>query len=163
MNEILRKRLLRKLETLPDAQLYQVLDYIEFLESKYATSRAAEPGGLQRFAERMEDRLRARAVLPEVMSGTMKVFGTAGRLLDGISEAGRGIVEGVETGLRPPAPRRPPAAPEAERRDAGMDTARAGEEAPPPPPSAHGGSGQGAPPPPPPAQDGSGEDDAARA
>ena len=106
MNEILRKRLLRKLETLPDMQLYQVLDYIEFLESKYATARAAEPGGLQRFAERMEDRLRARAVLPEVMSGTMKVFGTAGRLLDGISEAGRGIVEGVETGLRT-APRKP--------------------------------------------------------
>ncbi|HUH13025.1 MAG TPA: DUF2281 domain-containing protein [Longimicrobiales bacterium] len=108
MNEILRKRLLRKLDTLPDAQLYQVLDYIEFLESKYATAKAPDPGGLQRFAERMEDRLRARSVLPEVMSGTMKVFGTAGRLLDGISEAGRGIVEGVETGLRAPPAAPPP-------------------------------------------------------
>lgn len=107
MNEILRKRLLRKLDVLPEAQLYQVLDYIEFLESKYAPGRAQEPGGLQRFAERVEDRLRARSLIPEVMSGAMKVFGTAGRLLDGISEAGRGLVEGVEGGLVRPAGPRP--------------------------------------------------------
>lgn len=108
MNEILKKRLLRKLDALPEPQLYQVLDYIEFLESKYAPGRAADPGGLQRFAERVEDRLRARAVIPEVMSGTMRMFGTAGRLLDGLSQAGRGLVEGVEGGLARPAPAPPP-------------------------------------------------------
>ncbi len=37
MHDVLRTRLLRKLESLPEAQVYQVLDYIEFLESKYST------------------------------------------------------------------------------------------------------------------------------
>ena len=36
MNDILRERMLRKLETLSEERAYQVLDYIEFLESKYA-------------------------------------------------------------------------------------------------------------------------------
>ena len=36
MNEHLRDRILRKLETLSDERGYQVLDYAEFLESRYA-------------------------------------------------------------------------------------------------------------------------------
>src|SRR5947208_11793788 len=36
MNEILRDRLQRKLEALPEDKAYLVLDYVEFLESKYA-------------------------------------------------------------------------------------------------------------------------------
>ena len=34
MNQILRDRLQRKLEVLSEEKAYQVLDYIEFLESK---------------------------------------------------------------------------------------------------------------------------------
>src|SRR5207237_279486 len=40
MNDILRDRLLRKLDTLSDDKAYQVLDYVEFLESKYAQRQA---------------------------------------------------------------------------------------------------------------------------
>ncbi len=36
MNDILRERLVRKLDTLPEEKIYQILDYIDFLESKYA-------------------------------------------------------------------------------------------------------------------------------
>ena len=36
MNEHLRDRILRKLESLSDERGYQVLDYAEFLESRYA-------------------------------------------------------------------------------------------------------------------------------
>jgi hypothetical protein len=36
MNAYLRDKLLQKLETLSDERGYQVLDYVEFLESKYA-------------------------------------------------------------------------------------------------------------------------------
>ena len=36
MNPYLRDKLLQKLETLSDERGYQVLDYVEFLESKYA-------------------------------------------------------------------------------------------------------------------------------
>ena len=34
MNDILRERLIRKLDTLPEEKIYQILDYIDFLESK---------------------------------------------------------------------------------------------------------------------------------
>src|SRR3970282_1887571 len=52
MNEFMRERLLRRLETLSDERLYQVLDYVEFLESKYAERKPAPPNVFQRFGER---------------------------------------------------------------------------------------------------------------
>ncbi len=96
MHDVMRKRLWRKLETLPDDQLYQVLDFIEFLESKYAQGQAPEPNGIQRFAERLEDRMRVREVAPRAMTGTMKLLGTAGRVLDNLTEVGQGLVEGLK-------------------------------------------------------------------
>ncbi|HEX6941065.1 MAG TPA: DUF2281 domain-containing protein [Longimicrobiales bacterium] len=105
----MRKRLWRKLEALPDEQLYEVLDFIEFLESKYAPGRAAPPSGLQRFAERLEDRLRLRSVAPRAMSGTMKLIGTAGRVLDTLADAGQGVLEGWKASTA--ARRAPDAAP----------------------------------------------------
>lgn len=95
MHDVMRKRLWRKLEALPEQQLYQVLDYIEFLEAKYAPGAASEPGGLQRFAERLEDRMRARAVAPRVMGGTMTLLGAAGRLIDGIAQTGKELLGGT--------------------------------------------------------------------
>jgi hypothetical protein len=99
MHDVMRKRLMRKLEALPEEQLYQVLDYIEFLESRYAAERAVEPDGLQRFAERLEDNMRIRALAPKAMSGTMKVIGTAGRIWDNLAGAGQGLLNGLESGL----------------------------------------------------------------
>jgi len=52
MNEFLRKRIERKLDTLPDERIYQILDYIEFLESKYATKSEPAATALQRLADR---------------------------------------------------------------------------------------------------------------
>lgn len=103
MHDVMRKRLMRKLEALPDEQLYQVLDFIEFLEAKYAPGRAPEPSGLQRFAERLEDRMRLREVAPKALSGTMKLIGTASRFVNTLAEAGQGVVEGLKPS---PAPRR---------------------------------------------------------
>ena len=65
MHDVLRTRLLRKIESLPEEQVYQVLDYIEFLESKYARELSAEASGLQSFAEKLEDLGRPPAVPPE--------------------------------------------------------------------------------------------------
>ena len=42
MNDLLKQRILRRLDELSDERGYQILDYIEFLHSKYA-ERAA-PG-----------------------------------------------------------------------------------------------------------------------
>jgi hypothetical protein len=115
MNDILRDRIMRKLSVLPDVQLYQVLDYIEFMESKYAPGRAARPDGIQRFAERLEDGMRMRNVAPKVISGTVGMMGTARRVLMGVAEAGREIgrtLTGEEAnGGAEPAEKRPQSPP----------------------------------------------------
>ena len=59
MNDILRERLIRKLDTLREEKIYQILDYIDFLESKYAPKPSTSPNPLKRFAEGVEDTLRA--------------------------------------------------------------------------------------------------------
>ena len=43
MNAYLRDKLLQKLETMADERGYQVLDYVEFLESKYAERADGRP------------------------------------------------------------------------------------------------------------------------
>jgi hypothetical protein len=92
MHDILKERVWRKLEALPQEQVYQVLDYIEFLEAKYAREKAARPDALQRFAERVEDSLRMRSVAPKVISGTVGLLGTAHRVMRTVSDAGRDIL-----------------------------------------------------------------------
>ena len=92
MQELTRRRIMRKLEALPDAQLYQVFDYIEFLESKYAAVRTVPESAFERFAERVEDGMRARAVAVGVMSRTIGALGTASRLLDDLTAAGREVL-----------------------------------------------------------------------
>ena len=44
MNDLLNERIRRKLDVMPDEQAYQVLDYIEFLESKYSQRSAGSSG-----------------------------------------------------------------------------------------------------------------------
>ncbi len=104
MHEILRERVWRKLEVLPESQLYEVLDYIEFLETKYAAKQARRPDTLQRFAERLEDGMRVRSVAPMVITGTMGLFGTAQKVLRGVTDAGRSILgETGNASATPPA------------------------------------------------------------
>jgi hypothetical protein len=100
MEDVTRKRLERKLEGLPEEQLYQVMDFIEFLEAKYARESGRKPDPFQQFAERVEDQMRIRSVAPKAMKGTMRVMSTAGKVIDGVRELGRDLV-------RPPERRRP--------------------------------------------------------
>ncbi len=102
MHDVLRQRLLRKIESLPEEQIYQVLDYIEFLESKYARDLQAEASGLQRFAERMEDQLRRRAVSPVTLREAFQLISAADRVLSGVSSAGRQIFSELNEGLEGP-------------------------------------------------------------
>jgi hypothetical protein len=92
MNEILRDRLLRKLDALSDEKAYQVLDYLEFLESKYAERPAGAPP-FQRVAETLEDTLRAGRLPVNIIRGTMDAVGKAGKLLEKVAAAGRAAVE----------------------------------------------------------------------
>ncbi len=92
MEDVTRKRIMRMLEQLPDEQLYQVLDYIEFLELKYARDSGRKPDAFQQFAERLEDQMRVRSLAPKAMKGTMKMMSTAGKVLDGVRELGKDLV-----------------------------------------------------------------------
>ena len=103
MHEVLRERIMRKLEVLPEQQLYQTLDYIEFLEAKYAADLAREPDSLQRFAERLEDGMRMRSVAPKVITGTVGLLGSARKVMKTVSDAGRDIIAPVT----PPKPTNP--------------------------------------------------------
>ncbi len=95
MNELLRTRLLRKLDTLPDERAYQVLDYIEFLESKYAARQASAPNMFQRFAEGVEDSLRAGRVSTAAIAETMNLMNRAMGILSGVAAAGRSVATDI--------------------------------------------------------------------
>ena len=71
MHDALHQRLIRKIESLPDQQIYQVLDFIEFLELKYAEVDSVEASGLQKFAENLEDKLRKKARILELLKQKM--------------------------------------------------------------------------------------------
>ncbi|MDH3270240.1 MAG: DUF2281 domain-containing protein [Gemmatimonadota bacterium] len=93
MHDVLRQRLIRKIESLPDEQIYQVLDYIEFLESKYVAAGGVSSSGLQKFAEGLEDKLRRRAVSPSTIREAFQLISAADRVLSGVSSAGRQILD----------------------------------------------------------------------
>ncbi|HET9947695.1 MAG TPA: DUF2281 domain-containing protein [Longimicrobiales bacterium] len=101
MHDVLRQRLLRRIESLPDEQIYQVLDYIEFLESKYGTAGTVEASGLQKFAEGLEDKLRRRAVSPSTIREAFQLISAADRVLSGVSSAGRQILADLNQVLEP--------------------------------------------------------------
>jgi hypothetical protein len=101
MHDVLRHRLIRKIESLPDEQIYQILDYIEFLESKYSTAATVEASGLQKFAEGLEDKLRRKAVSPTTIREAFQLISAADRVLSGVSSAGRQILADLNQALEP--------------------------------------------------------------
>jgi hypothetical protein len=131
MNDILRERLIRKLDTLPEEKIYQILDYIDFLESKYAPKVTAAPNPLKRFAEGVEDTLRAGRVSAGVIGGTMSVMNKAVGVVTDVANAGKSVateIAGVVSSVASPKPGvAGNAAPAAA-------SGKSGEAPPPPPP-----------------------------
>jgi hypothetical protein len=107
VNEFLRKRIERKLDALPEERVYQVLDYLEFLESKYAARAPVQPSPLQRLAETVEDTLRAGRVSASAIRGTMDAMSAAGRVMSGLAAAGKAVVDEVTGQRAAPAPEEP--------------------------------------------------------
>jgi hypothetical protein len=95
MNAYLRDKLLQKLETLSDERGYQVLDYVEFLESKYAERQtpgtAAAGNPLSRFADAVEEKLRAGKVSATAIAETMSLMNKAVGVLNGAAAAGKSV------------------------------------------------------------------------
>ena len=95
---------MRKIESLPDEQIYQILDYIEFLESKYAVAAEVEASGLQKFAEGLEDKLRRKAVSPSTIREAFQLISAADRVLSGVSSAGRRVLSDLNQVMEPEDP-----------------------------------------------------------
>jgi hypothetical protein len=114
MNQFLADRVVRKLETMSDERVYQVLDYIEFLESKYAEKKPASPGVFQRFAEGVEDTMRAGKVSASTVAETMSLMSKAMGVLSGVAAAGKSVATDLVGGGAKPAetPAPPPAKPD---------------------------------------------------
>lgn len=91
MNDILRERLIRKLDSLPDERIYQIFDYIDFLESRYAQRVSTSPNRLQQLAEGVEDTLRAGKVSANAVAGTMSIVGKAVGAINSVASAGKSV------------------------------------------------------------------------
>lgn len=112
MNDILRERLIRKLDTLSEDRIYQILDYIDFLESKYAPKPSTAQNPLKRFAEGVEDTLRAGKMSAGVIGGTMSVMNRAVGVLTDVANAGKSVAtEIVEVASSVTSTKTPPTAP----------------------------------------------------
>jgi hypothetical protein len=113
MNDLMKERILRRIETLSDERLYQVLDYIEFLESKYAQHAAAPPNVFQRFAEGVEDTMRAGKISTAAVAETMGLMNKAMNVLSGVAAAGKSVANDVVNAAtqKPAPPSEPPPKP----------------------------------------------------
>jgi hypothetical protein len=72
MNDLLKQRIGRLLDSLSDERGYQILDYIEFLDSKYA------------------ERSRPTGILAKI---TMGIMDSAAKVMKGLAAAGQAVVD----------------------------------------------------------------------
>jgi hypothetical protein len=110
MNDLLKQRINRLLDTLSDERAYQVLDYVEFLSSKYA--ERSRPGGfLARITETVEDTMRAGKLPIQAISGTIGLMDSAAKVMRGLAAAGQAVVDEAmrvsEDASKPGPPERP--------------------------------------------------------
>ena len=92
MNENLKNKITRRLDEMTDDMGRQVLDYLEFLESKYNMSRRA-PSTVQRIAEGLEDRIGSVSVTDMATKGAAQVMDAASKIMEGLAAAGRVVAE----------------------------------------------------------------------
>ena len=97
MNPNLRDRILRKLDTLSDERGYQVLDYVEFIEARYAEKQADSGSLFRQFAEGLEDKLRAGKVSATAIADTMGILNKAVGMLEGVAAAGKSVANDIVT------------------------------------------------------------------
>src|SRR3954470_12513566 len=114
MNDLLKQRITRLLETLDDEKAYQVLDYAEFLTSKYAAR--AEPAGLfAKITSTVENTMRAGKLPVQAITGTMSLMDSAAKVMKGLAAAGQAVVEeavkAADDRSRPALPEEPESTP----------------------------------------------------
>jgi hypothetical protein len=118
MSQHIRDRIQRKLATLSEDRLYQVLDFVEFLELKYPAAQpaAAAANPLQKFADGVEDRLRttglAASTVAEAMGFLNKAVGVLGKAATAAQSAAQQVGDAVAAAAQagPGGPTPPPGA-----------------------------------------------------
>ena len=82
-----------------------MLDYVEFLESKYAERRRRDRCGaanpLSRFADAVEEKLRAGKVSATTIAETMSLMNKAVGVLNGAAAAGKSVANDLMTATQP--------------------------------------------------------------
>ncbi|WP_396206639.1 hypothetical protein [Gemmatimonas sp.] len=122
MNPYVRDRINRKLDTLSDERLYQVLDYVEFLESKYAEKPAPVTNVFQKFTDGVEDTLRAGGLAAGTVVEAVGFLNKAMGVLNNVAQTTKTVATDVvstaktvadQIGAPPPGtpPATPPSAP----------------------------------------------------
>lgn len=111
VNDLLKDRIMRRLEVLPEDRQYQVMDYIEFLESKYAQRQAPGPNVFQKFAEGVEDTLRAGNVSATTVAEAMGFMAKAMGVLNGVAAAGKSVAADIVSPPKAPKAPKPPEPP----------------------------------------------------
>lgn len=91
MNDLLKQRIMRSLEPLDDERGYRILDFIEFLDSKYA-DRSNPSGLFAKITDTVEDTMRAGKLPLQAISGTMGLMDSAGKVMKGLAAAGEVVV-----------------------------------------------------------------------
>ena len=92
MNEQLKDRILRALEPLGDDKGYQVLDYVEFLESRFA-ERANPSNVFTKMTDKAQDLMRAGKMPLDAISGTVGFFDGASKVMKGLANAAQAVVD----------------------------------------------------------------------
>ena len=120
MNPYVRDRINRKLETLSDERLYQVLDYVEFLETRYAEKPAPVTNAFQKFTDGVEDTLRAGGLAAGTVAEAVGFLNKAMGVLNNVAQTTKTVATDVVSTARTvadqigaPPPAAPPAAPPA--------------------------------------------------
>lgn len=91
MNDLLKQRIMRNLDDLDDERGYRILDFIEFLNSKYA-DRSNPSGLFAKITDTVEDTMRAGKLPLQAISGTMGLMDSAGKVMKGLAAAGEVVV-----------------------------------------------------------------------
>ena len=92
MNDLLKQRIIRLLDSASDERGYQILDFVEFLDSKYA-ERSQPDGLLSRITATVENTMRAGKLPIQAITGTMGLMDSAAKVMKGLAAAGQAVVE----------------------------------------------------------------------
>lgn len=112
LKDQLKERIVRRLDGLPDDRLLQVLDYVEFLESKYG-ARAAPDNLLSRLTDTVQDTMRAGKLPLDAISGTVGFIDGASKVMKGVVSAAATVVDEATKTAQNLATPKPPAGPPA--------------------------------------------------